>query len=393
MTYLVPDSIEAVLERRRVAQLALLGLAALGCGLAAEREPAAALGLFAAMLAAGWMLAATALTHFCGAHGLALEPPALHGDFHALSRFRVGVRLANSRRRSPALFLIASLDTLIDGTPLPSPPKFVGRLAARESVRLEWDITARKRGEYELCGVRVRAAFPGSLGAHECRFRFSRKALALPAIYRLAPRSLELLQGRRQAGGRLHATPAAMEEFTGVRDYRPGDNPRHVHFALSLRRPDFPAELVVREFEDPSDDDVCVVLDSAIAPAEREDELLLFRHEKSLCFAVALCRLLIERKYRVRFVAHEADGAKIDLLLTRTARDVAQLEARLSRLKPIARAEPILTSLERESRRSNATVLFVSLRDTARERVRRRLAMLTVTPDLQAVLVREVVGL
>jgi len=182
-----------------------------------------------------------------------------------------------------------------------------------------------------------------------------------------------------------------MEDFIGVRDYRPGDNPRNIHLALSLRMADFPYQLAVREFEDPTMDDVCVVLDTVIPVTESKDNEILYQHEKSLSFAIALCRLLSERQYFVRFRAVDAAGW-IDITITRPTRDIPILEARLARLRPISNAEPVQKLLDQVSTRGNDAILFISLGETSSFSARSRRSVYTVSPGVQTRLVREVVG-
>lgn len=390
MEYLPPAAVRSVPQAQALALLGALALAALAFAGNAE-SAAATLGLFAAVLAMGWMAAATAITHVCGARQLVLKAPEMHADFHALSGFRVQVRLGNLGRRWPALFIIARLETVTEGIELKSPPVFLAQLGPRARAPFTWYITVRKRGECELRGVRVRACFPGSLGAHEAHFPFSSRLLALPAAYRLDSRALELLSGRRRAAGRSSSAPASMEDFIGVRDYRPGDNPRNIHLALSLRMPDFPYQLAVREFEDPTMDDVCVVLDTAILPEEAKDPQLLYRHEKSLSFAVALCRLLSERQYFVRFRAVDAASGPIDISIARPTRDLPALEARLARLRPVADHTAVRRLLDQASARGNDAILFVALRDTPAVSRQRR-SVFAIPPDVQTSLVREVIG-
>jgi uncharacterized protein (DUF58 family) len=360
------------------------------CAGLATQSQLAAMGLFASALIVGWMLTATFFTHVCGGDGLMVEAPSMLGDFYAMSRFPVCVRIANSRMRWPALFMTAELHTSTNGQTLVSPPIFLGRLDPRGTVECRWLITARMRGAFELLGVRVRLRFPGSLGAHEGDAAFTHTLLALPAVYRLDRNVLEALKERRLAVGRMRAGAASMEEFIGVRYYRPGDNPRQIHFGLSLRLSDYPHQLAIREFEDPSEDDVCVVLDNAIAPHESEDLVLRYRHEKSLSFVAALCRFLSSQKFSVRFCAVSAANARIDISVLSPTRDLSRLEAELARMNPIDDADQVLRLLEHERTRSNAAVLFVSLRNTPFEKSRPRSDVLTLTPDMQVALVKDV---
>jgi uncharacterized protein (DUF58 family) len=201
----------------------------------------------------------------------------------------------------------------------------------------------------------------------------------------------QLLAGRKRATGRLPSKPAAMEEFFGVREYRPGDNPRNVSLALSMRMPDYPWQLVVREFENPSDDEVCVVLDTAAPTPDEEDSVLVrYRFEKSISFAVALCRQLCELKHRVRFLACQDSGELVEIRLTMPSRDVPALERKLARFKTIQDPQASIRLLKKQSEASDAIVLFVSLREGLGERIRNQDLTLCLTPEWQTSLVAEV---
>ncbi len=342
------------------------------------------------LLGAGWVVAATFLTHGAG-DSLLCEVLRMPEDFHALGTVTLRLRLVNAHRRRPALFLQSHVRVRADGRMLPSPPFITPQLAPREAVELEWGITINMRGEHEIVDLRVRRCFPGSLVVCEQIFLLQHRMLALPATYRLQDRAVQMLIGRRHAAGRQHASPAAMEDFIGVRSYRAGDNPRHIHLVTSLRMPEYPMALAVREFEDPTDDDVCLVLDTGIAEDEEDRELLLYRHEKSLSFSVALCRLLCGRKYRVRFRFLDADGKACDLRIQHPVRDLARLEVLLARVKPTSSRKAVQQMLGKQAGLAEAAVLFISLREVAEERHQPRLAVLSVTPDWQMSLVREVV--
>ena len=364
------------------------------------------------LLGAGWVAAATYLTS-AGSDALVCELPRPPDDFHALSSFPLHLRLVNAHRHWPALCLRSFVRVRSGGLILYSPPFLTPQLGPRQAAEFNWRITACARGEHEILDLRVISLFPGSLIVREQWFGLERRLLARPAVYRLHDRATQMLIGRRHAAGRMHASPAAMEEFIGVRPFRAGDNPRHIHLVTSLRVPDYPIELAVREFEDPTDDDVCIVLDTGIADDETNREfcepllkqgvtveeanhkfreLLLYRHEKSLSFTVALCRLLCTRKYRVRFCCLEAAGKTCNLQLLHPVKDLARLEARLARLQPTADRPAVWRLLERQAGSAQAAVLYVSLREVAEEKHRPRLAVLSITPDWQMSLVRGVAG-
>jgi uncharacterized protein (DUF58 family) len=388
MDYFPPASVRASIRPAHLAfAIAIAGMAAV-C--ASFRENGTAiLALWCSLLALGWILSATVLTHVCGVNDLQVRPPQNTADFHALSGFRLKVHLGNRGRRFPALFVTARLETSAEGIALNSPPLFVAQIGALGQVAFAWDITVRKRGEVDLRGLRVETCFPGSLTINRAHFPFSQRLLALPAIYRLDNRTLQLLMGRRRSGGRTSSAPASLEDFVGVREYRPGDNPRSIHFALSLRLAEFPNQLAVREYEDPSTEDVLVVLDTFVP--DPDDAMQNYRHEKSLSFAVALCRMLTEKQYSVRFRAVDGGGAKINLQVQKPTRDLPRLEACLAKLRP-ARDPAAAQALLNDARaRGGGAVVFIALCDESKL-VSHCQTMLTIGPELQASLVREVVS-
>ena len=390
MPLLTPAKSVATIDRFTAAWCGLGLIAGLLSAAVSPHPGAAMVVAVLLLLGAGWVVAATLLTQ-AGCDNLVCEVPRPPDEFHVLCSFPLRLRLVNAHRRWPALFLHSHVRVRGGGRLLPSPPFLTPQLGPRQAVEFEWRITACARGDHEILDLRVRSHFPGSLILREQWFILGRRMLALPAVYRLHDRATQMLIGRRHAAGRSHANPDAMEDFIGVRPYRAGDNPRHIHFVTSLRIPDYPMELAVREFEDPTDDDVCVMLDTGIAAEEADRELLLYRHEKSLCFTVALCRLLCTRKYRVRFRCLDAGGQTCDLQILHPVKDLAQLESRLARLQPTADRPAVWRMLESQANSAQAAVLYVSLREVAEEKHRPRLAVLSITPDWQMSLVREVV--
>lgn len=70
--------------------------------------------------------------------------------------------------------------------------------------------------------------------------------------------------------GRFHA--AAQEEFHGLRNFRPGDSPRNIHWRTSARR----GELMVREYEDYPGDDLLVVVDPGMGQGKDLEDLVSF---------------------------------------------------------------------------------------------------------------------
>ncbi|MGH7716748.1 MAG: DUF58 domain-containing protein, partial [Vulcanimicrobiaceae bacterium] len=210
----------------------------------------------------------------------------------------------------------------------------------------------------------------------------------LPATYHLQPFVDTLLAGRHLALGRFQKVPTAIEEYVGAREYRPGDSPKLIHRVLSLRTHD-PNQLYVREFQDPSRDDLSLVLDTS-PPLDGDKSLHRYRLEKAICFVSALCRVLAARRLTVRFVYQRGKREVVALRLRPLDVDLDRLDMELARVELTGSPVMVRRVLLNEVRRHGAAVIFVSLRP--RESVEhQRLPIMTLTPDHIPPFTREVV--
>jgi len=115
---------------------------------------------------------------------------------------------------------------------------------------------ARRRGLYVLGPVRVAATDPTGIFSRERTIPLFTNLLVHPAAVRLE--RFDPIAGftLRHVGEVARPLPGTSQEFLLVRDYRPGDSPRRVHWPLSARHGD----LMVREFEDATLTDIHLVL-------------------------------------------------------------------------------------------------------------------------------------
>lgn len=399
----VPTRRQTEANRRNVAWLgALLTIAAASglaaSGLARSMGPhwavalvhLAILSAFVAALFTIWTAGATALT-LLGARRLRLLLPHVPPEVRAMNRLTVRLSLANSARFAPALFATINFRVTSREHVLWVVPQVAPSIGAGGQTALGWEVLVRKRGPLAIGPFVVRAAFPGSLVRAGLVFDYHREILTLPTEYELTADVLQVLAGRRQAAGRNSPAPGGMGELTGVREWRPGDPVRMIHRALSLRAPRFPRQLVVRECENPATGDVLVVLDNAVPPDDRLAAQLSWRLEKGVCFALALCKLLVAHKYRVQFLTHSDQKRRIKVSLGGRRSEIGVLERTLSRLVPASRRAELWTLPDPETLRTGSMIAYVSLRRHAEEDHHPRLSVVTITPDSIGPLTRHVV--
>ena len=179
----------------------------------------------------------------------------------------------------------AARDLRVDMLPLPlevsavSPRPHIGRLARGEKLRLTAQIRFHRRGVYMLPLLRTTSQFPFGMwqwGGYE---QGMDRVVVHPSYTPL--RQLSTLLGvRTEAGGQSQAVrSSASMEFFGCREYREGDNPRHLH-ARSWARTGTP---VVKEFQDQCLSRTAIVLDT-----QRPRSLKTWATGRDLAFEAAI---------------------------------------------------------------------------------------------------------
>jgi uncharacterized protein (DUF58 family) len=144
----------------------------------------------------------------------------------------------------------------------PLPP-----LAAGERRTLKMQLTPRRRGRLELESVTVRRADPLGLVRRSSRVPLPGRITALPKRYAIPPIALPGKRKFQQGGVSLASAVGESDEFVGLRDYRPGDPLRNIHWKSFARS----GKPVVREYQDEFFERHALVLDTG--RAEGEDDV------------------------------------------------------------------------------------------------------------------------
>jgi uncharacterized protein (DUF58 family) len=124
----------------------------------------------------------------------------------------------------------------------------------------EVSLIAEKRGFYTLGPAGIRSSFP--LGLAEATRRCGggvRTLTVYPEIFPVATLPLQGVQSQMHRGDCLLPKGAGSAEFSGLREYERGDNPRHIHWPTTARL----SQLMVKEFEPLASARITIVLDRA----------------------------------------------------------------------------------------------------------------------------------
>lgn len=163
------------------------------------------------------------------------------------------------------------------------------RLEPGRPAVVRWRQVFAKRGRYGLRPLRVVSRFPFGLACRAAELTPAEEWVVLPRLGRVSGEGLKEWMAKATRGdGRMRQRKLrrALQEadIHGLRDYRPGDSPRWIHWKTSARR----NQLLVREFEDSAPPDLVLVVEPWLP--DRAAAADLDRLEALVSLAAGVCR-------------------------------------------------------------------------------------------------------
>lgn len=186
-------------------------------------------------------------------------------------------------------------------------PQAIGLLAylpGRRSSRFTIPIHCAKRGHYRLGPVGLSSRFPlGLAEAKQHRNDGVQTLTVYPDIFNIIAMPLRGAPSQIHRGGYLLPEGAGAAEFSGLREYRRGDNPRHIHWPSSARL----NELIVREYEPLASACLTLVLDRSATDNLGQGKETTF--EYAVRIAGSIARYACQQNIRTRLVGHGETSA------------------------------------------------------------------------------------
>ena len=165
-------------------------------------------------------------------------------------------RLVSTWNRSAKLTLFDRMPGPIRRSP-PATPEFAVPPGA--GTILPFELTASRRGIYDLGPVALRISGPLQLVRRTLRFRFDDRITVAPSLSHVHRFRLLALQHQlRQAGIRAMRRRGDGRSFAALREYAVGDDPRIIDWKHSARR----GKLISREFTVERGQTVMIAIDS-----------------------------------------------------------------------------------------------------------------------------------
>lgn len=212
-------------------------------------------------------------------------------SFFAGKPFLMGISIKNQKRWFPT-FSLEVEDLSKDGTPIDRRCFFLKIPAGREQ-ETSYRRTLYRRGRHHLQGLRLSTRFPFNLLRRSLDIPLPIEIIVYPALISVHTpwlyQRLSLIDEngspRRSRGG----------EFHGLREMRPDDDPRDIHFRTSARR----GHLFVREFEADQGHIAMIALEETTLVEPERDSAI----ELAVTTAASLALELLRRGYQVGLCA------------------------------------------------------------------------------------------
>jgi uncharacterized protein (DUF58 family) len=224
-----------------------------------------------------------------GLGGLELRrspPPVIHAG----TPYLMGIALTNRKRRLPSFSV--EVEDLIEGRPIEKRCYFL-KLPAGRTQETAYRHTIARRGRHRLSGFRLSTKFPFGLVQKSRDVVSPAEVIVYPALVPISPAALRGLPVLH--GGSRQKWRSRDGDFFGLRDFRPGDDPRDIHWRTTARR----GVPFVRENEDDEGIEATVVLDNVAGAAPEA-------FEAAVSQAASFALELLGRGFRVSLVLRGA---------------------------------------------------------------------------------------
>ncbi|MEO8424933.1 MAG: DUF58 domain-containing protein [Actinomycetota bacterium] len=180
---------------------------------------------------------------------------------------------------------------------------YLTKVSPGERVELVTLRPARKRGVQEATVVTLRSAAPFGVADRRRTLTVAGSTIVLPAVLPLGPLPFLATASDPNRSARSIAHRGSGPEYLGVREYRPGDSPRHVHWPSTART----GTVMVRELEEERSQRLAIVVDTLTDVGDEGSPL------DACCTAAAsIARVALAGGHTMRMIAsHPGRGVDV----------------------------------------------------------------------------------
>ncbi len=216
---------------------------------------------------------------------------SLPQNMFAASPFLVELRLTNLKRLIPSFSL--EIEDIAEGRVLMG-SHYVLKIPARHTLCVTYRGQVQRRGRYTFTGFRLTTRYPFGLFIKTREIQTADETLVYPKIL---SEQFQRLKSHGDGRGNFPILKRASDgDFLGLRDYRPGDDYRSIHWKSSAKV----SNLMIKEFETDQTDHISILLDRSLPRETPNDPEGVFETAVSIAATVTL--RLDERGCRTRLL-------------------------------------------------------------------------------------------
>src|SRR4051812_25794139 len=169
----------------------------------------------------------------------------------------VTYEFTNEKRFWPSLSVsLAELDGAEAFTR--QPQSYMLHAAAHHTATVPIEVIPKRRGLHEMDRYQISTSFPFGFIKRAVERRQKDTVLVYPALAQVDPKLLTLCRSADTTGSTMRPRRGGQDEFYGVKEYRQGENPRHIYWRRSART----GVLVSKEMTQVSPPKLMLVIDN-----------------------------------------------------------------------------------------------------------------------------------
>lgn len=222
----------------------------------------------------------------------------------------VTYRFENRKRFWPSLSVTAAELDGAGGFTKP-PQGYLLHAAAGATAAVVAEVIPARRGLHRFDRLRVGTSFPFGFVRRSFEDRQPDKLLVFPPVGRVDPDLVRLGRAAEHLGSAVRPRPGGQDEFYGVKEHRPGDNPRHIHWRRSARTAAARAggTLVAKEMTTVAPPRLLLLVDTWLADRTKAE---LARVEQAIAMAASVASAALEEDQSVGLVAWDGRWRRLE---------------------------------------------------------------------------------
>lgn len=215
----------------------------------------------------------------------------------------VSYQLTNEKRFWPSLSVtLAELDGVEAFTR--QPQCFLLHAAATMTATVPVELVPKRRGLHALDRYQLITSFPFGFVKRAVIRRHKEPLVIFPAPGQVSPKLLAMCRSAETTGEVTRPHPGGADEFYGVREFRPGDNPRWIYWRRSARS----GTLVAKEMTRVSPPRILLIVDTMVQERTLEQHALV---ERSIAMAASLAATALDRGLSVGLCAWSGNWVSV----------------------------------------------------------------------------------